>query len=63
MIVAEVIIRARCHIRAAELAIKVGNDGEVIAELGELRELLDDQSVLEAGGATRKSRGPGDIDH
>ncbi len=62
MILAEVVIIAHTHVHAAELAVRTGSDAIVIKELGELRELLNDQPLLEAGGATRESRGHGDID-
>jgi len=55
MLLAELIVRARCHIRAAELAVRTGADANVITELSQLRELLNDQPQLEASGALEEA--------
>jgi len=56
----ELIIKAHARSHAAELAVTTGHEDAAINEMARLREMLDDQPELEAGGATETPPPEGD---
>lgn len=58
MELSELIIKTHAHTHAAELAIKAESPDMALREMVKLRELLNDQTELEAGGAFEKNTPP-----